>query len=95
MKIIRIIPNESGSYSTIQTWNKNVPPVGFAVVPDTLDTTMFYEYNGFVTLTVEDNVVTGIIPNVEAWETWKASLPAETEEATMEEIFDALLGVDD
>ena len=32
----------------------------------------FNNYNGFVTLTVAGDTVTGIEPNVEAWEVWKA-----------------------
>ena len=34
-------------------------------------------YNGSVTLTVEDGAVTFVTPDTEAWEAWKASLPAE------------------
>ena len=54
-------------------------PEGWAVVPDTLDTTDYYAYNGFVILTIETidgvDTVTSYVPNVEAWEEWKASLP--------------------
>lgn len=33
----------------------------------------FNSYNGFVHLTVEGDTVTGITPNTEAWEEWKAT----------------------
>ena len=95
MKIIKIEPYENGAYPPIQTWHKNIPPIGFAVVPDTLDTTVFYEHNGFVNLTVEDGLVTSMTANAVAWEEWKATMPTvETEsEATTEEVLNALLGV--
>ena len=80
MNIIRKELNEIGACSNVQTWSKPVPPEGCAIVPDTLDMTEFYAYNGFVTLIIEDDTVTAYTPNVEAWEAWKASLPEPTEE---------------
>lgn len=63
----------------IQSWQGTVPPPGHAIVPDNLDTTEFYTYNGFVNLEVdEENTVTAITPNLEAWEAWKSSLPVLT-----------------
>lgn len=57
---------------------QNVPK-GMALWPENLDTGDFYEHNGFVSLTLEEiegiSVVTGYVPNIEAWEAWKASLP--------------------
>ena len=47
--------------------------------PDELDTAVFYEYNGFVTLEIQDNKGQSCTSNVEAWEAWKASLPPEPE----------------
>ena len=35
----------------------------------------FIKHNGFVILTIEDNVVVGIEPDVVAWEEWKATIP--------------------
>ena len=50
-----------------------------AVWPEELSSDTFYEYNGFVTINVEEvdgiPVVTGYEPNVEAWTAWKESLP--------------------
>ena len=78
MKIIRKQPNSSGAYPPINAWGGTTPPGGYAIIPDDVDTSVFYTYNGFVTLTVEDNTVTGFIPDVEAWEAWKANLPEPT-----------------
>ena len=77
MYIITKEPFENGGYSVIQTWDLPVPPSGYAIVPDELDTAVFYEHNGFVVLTIEDDVVTAMEPNTEAWEAWKATLPTE------------------
>ena len=54
MHIIRIIPNEGGDYPPIQTWNGVTPPEGYTEV--SCDTSVFYEYRGFVTLTLTDGV---------------------------------------
>lgn len=90
--IIQKQPNPSGAYPAPQTWNSNVPPSGYAIIPDSVDMTTFYEYNGFVTLTIEGDTVTAYTPNVEAWEEWKASLPAPEEPVpTFEEDATAML----
>lgn len=98
MNIITIDPTSSGSHSAIQTWNYNTIPSGYAVWPDTVDTKDFYQYNGFVNLSVDiiDNVQTVInyTPNLEAWEAWKASFPPMPDpEPTDTEVLNTLLGV--
>ena len=146
MEIINLECNPSGAYSAIQSWSQPVPPEGFAEVR--CDTSVFYEYNGFVTLetvqesvsldegsaavveedaepelegaaedtdaeveedsaaeledagnTVEITVVIGMMPNVEAWEAWKATLPEPQPEPerqpTDTEVLNVLLGVTD
>lgn len=80
MNIILKTPYENGSYNIIQTWDVDaLIPDTHAVWSEDVDTAVYYEYNGFVFLTVEivDGVdtVTSCTPNVEAWEAWKASLP--------------------
>jgi hypothetical protein len=51
----------------------------------------FNSYNGFVTLTVEGDTVTGITPNVEAWEAWKANKQDEPQTPTTENsVYDEL-----
>ena len=80
MNIIFKEPYENGCYSNMQTWEASAPiPETHALWPDTLDTDDFYNYNGFVVLTIETidgvDTVTAYEPNVGAWEAWKASLP--------------------
>lgn len=53
MNIIRKTPNESGAYPAPQTWHKETPPDGYAVIADGVDMADFYAHNGFVTLTIE------------------------------------------
>ena len=77
--IIQKQPNLSGAYPALQSWDSPTPPDGYAIVQDAVDLSTFYEYNGFVMLTIETidgvDTVTAYEPNVEAWEAWKASLP--------------------
>ena len=69
--IIRIEPNGIGAHD-YQTSNLSFScPEGWAIVPDSIDMTDFHIYNGFVTLTIEDNTVTSYTPNTEACEAWK------------------------
>lgn len=78
MNIMQKNAGEQGGYGVIQSWSMPEVPEGYVRVPDGLDTGVFYEYNGFVTLTVEGDAVTAMEPNVEAWEAWKATLSEET-----------------
>lgn len=75
INIISLTPSENGAYNGLQTWNETAIPTGYAQWPDDLETDTFYEYNGFVTLTVKRNFVTEYTPNIVAWEEWKATLP--------------------
>lgn len=84
---IRPIPNPSGAYPAPQS---NYIP-GFLYLPNVYLET-FLAYNGFVTLTVDSNTVTGIEPEVEAWEAWKAEQPEPVPpEPTPQEDMDAML----
>ena len=67
--------SENGGYSVIQTWPGDVPPEGYVIVPDTLDTSVFYEFLGFVDLTIEGDTVTAMTGNQTALDAYKASLP--------------------
>ena len=92
MNIIQRNPNPSGAYAAPQTWNTPNIPSDYAIISDTMDMTDFYAYNGFVTMTIEDNTVTAYTPNMDAWEAWKASLPEpEPEQPTEEEDTAAML----
>lgn len=73
--IIQKQPNPSGAYPAPQSWSGNKPPVGYAIIPDTVDMTVFYAYNGFVILAIEGDTVTEYTPNTEAWEKWNAEQP--------------------
>lgn len=70
--------SENGGYSVIQTWPGDVPPEGYVIVPDTLDTSVFYDFMGFVTLELDGDIVTAMIGNQEAFDAYKASLPEPT-----------------
>lgn len=69
----------NAQFKDIQSWDAPWLLDGYAFLPEELDTTDFYRYNGCVDLTIENNVVTAIDPNVTAWETWKATLPSESQ----------------
>lgn len=75
MQIIAKEPLENGGYSVIQTWPGDVPPEGYVIVPNTLDTSVFYDFMGFVTLELDGDTVTAMIGNQEALDAYKASLP--------------------
>lgn len=55
-----------------------VPPT-CAVVPDDLDLSEFYEYNGFVVLDIVEgekiSTVKGYVPDEEKWNLWKSTQP--------------------
>jgi hypothetical protein len=85
MIIIQKEPNPSGAYPAPQTWDKPDIPITHAVIADTVDMTEFFNYNGFVILTIEDGVVTSYVPNVEAWEAWKAEQPEPVDPEPTEE----------
>lgn len=67
---INATPNKSGAYTAPQ-YNK-FP--GSVLLPDDM-LNDFIKYNGFVVLTIEDGVITGITPNTQEWEAWKAMQP--------------------
>ena len=79
MKIITKTPASNGAYPSIQDWPQLVPPEDYYKWPDALETETFYQYNGFVILTVTRGIVQSYEPNVEAWEAWKESLDPEPE----------------
>ena len=79
MQILEKEPLENGGYAVIQTWPVDVPPEGYVIVPDTLDTSVFYDFMGFVTLELDGDTVTAMIGNQEALDAYKASLPEPVE----------------
>ena len=78
MNIIQINANENGGRPPMQSWHGE-PPAGYALVPDTLDSSAFYDCMGFVTLELDGSTVTAMTGNQEALDAYKASLPEPVE----------------
>lgn len=78
MNIIQINANENGGRPPMQSWH-GAPPAGYALVPDTLDTSVFYDFMGFVTLELDGSTVIAMTGNQEALDAYKASLPEPVE----------------
>lgn len=78
MNIIQINANENGGRPPLQSWN-GAPPAGYALIPDTLDASAFYDFMGFVTLELDGSTVTAMTGNQEALDAYKASLPEPVE----------------
>lgn len=85
MNIIRQTPHDGGAYPSIQSGNFSAVPAGCALWLADVPTEDFYKYSGFVTLEISEvdgvSTVTSCVPNLDAWESWKASLPPEEPEA--------------
>lgn len=91
MLIISQTPSAAGQYPPILRCSSAGIPAGYYWWPDTLERDTFYQYEGFVVLTIVRNTVASYVPNVEAYEAWKASqAPAEP---TDTEVLNTLLGV--
>lgn len=78
MNIIQINANENGGRPPMQSLHGALP-AGYALVPDTLDTSVFYNFMGFVTLELDGSTVTAMTGNQEALDAYKASLPEPVE----------------
>jgi hypothetical protein len=61
MTIIAKTPQSSGAYPS-QTWEGNVAPDGYYAIPDSLVPT-WAQYAPFVTLTVDNDVITTMVDN--------------------------------
>lgn len=81
MMIIKKDAYANGGRPPMQSFNSTIPPKGYAAVPETMDTTVFYDHNGFVLIETEEingiETVKSMEPNIEAWEAWKATIPAD------------------
>lgn len=78
MNIIQINASENGGRPPMQSWHGE-PPTGYALLPDTIDTSVFYDFMGFVTLELDGSTVTAMTGNQEALDAYKASLPEPVE----------------
>ena len=74
MYYLNSLPNDSGNYGNPmgQPFNNCIQ------LPEELLST-YLDSNGFVTLTIENNIITNIEQNTEAYNAWKKSLPPETD----------------
>lgn len=96
--ICGIIPDANGMCNGIQSWHDVIPPNGYAFIHDKfIEIFQSTDPAGFVNITVENNTVTSMTVNTEAYNAYLASLPEpEPEpdrEPTADEILNALLGV--
>lgn len=81
MNIIRKDTRPSGARFNIEeNWSKPTPPDTHYQVADGVE----LSHGGFGTLTVEDGIVVGFAPDVQAWEHWQAEHPAP--EPTLDDI---------
>ena len=84
MYIIEIKENEENGYSPIQTWDKETPPEGYAIISEE-QRALFYSTDpaGFVNITVKDEdgvkVVDTIKINEKALKAYQASMPSATD----------------
>lgn len=91
MLVVSKTPSEAGQYPAIQQSTSAGIPEGFYWWPDSLERETFYQYEGFVILTIARNTVASYVPNEEAYEARKASQPEP--EPTDTEVLNMLLGV--
>lgn len=78
MKIVKLMPSSNGAYSQILE-NVSYIPDGWAQVSNACDTSVMQTYCGFVTLITENNIVTAMIANNEAYDAWNAAHPVTPE----------------
>lgn len=90
IKFIYTDKNEFGAYSTLQESSATQCPPGCVTVPDDVDTSAFYDYDGFVELTIIDGIVTKMAPKKEEWQHWKSNLPDEPEPTPAPTVWDEL-----
>lgn len=90
MKYLQPTPNPSGAYPSPQS---NAFPGAIPLTDEQAQTVV--DYNGFVTITSHEETIVDdftktvyeVMPNLEAWEAWKESLPPEPEpEPTAEDV---------
>lgn len=89
MYYVNRTPNESGNYG-----NPHSAADGF-LLPDEL-LASYTAARGFVTVTVEDDVITSVETNAEALEAYLAEYPGPAEEEPepgLDDVVNALLGV--
>jgi uncharacterized small protein (DUF1192 family) len=81
-------PNPSGAYSNPQT-----QPFPSCVALTDEQAATFFQYNGFVEVTVDNGGAVTVEPNMEVWEAWKkeqedAELAGDGEEEVVEDLLE-------
>lgn len=71
MYIIKIAAEENGGRSPLQMWDEFTAPEGYAICPDEFYD-IFYSTDpaGFVNITIDDNVVTSMEVNQQAYDAY-------------------------
>ena len=91
MRFIKKIPDVNGAYFPIQSWDGAAPADEHYLVADGVELSC----GGFGELIIENDIVIGFTPNVEAWEQWQAEhtepIPQMT---TQEAILDKLTEIE-
>lgn len=80
MMIIKREANEAGYRPPMLTWADAILPDGFVQISDTVDTSIYYHAMGFVDLVVENDIVTSMTANSEAYQTYLDGIPGPTAE---------------
>lgn len=75
MFILNNMQYSSGQYGVIESWGLDEAPSNFYIIPEDLDTSVFYQYDGFVNLVLDDDCATvvGFVPNMDAYNDYAAS----------------------
>lgn len=76
MMIIKREANEAGYRPPMLTWADAILPDGFVQISDTVDISIYYHAMGFVDLVVENDIVTSMTANSEAYQAYLAEIPA-------------------
>lgn len=80
MMIIKREANEAGYRPPMLTWAGAILPDGFVQISDTVDTSIYYHAMGFLDLVAENDIVTSMTANSEAYQTYLDGIPGPTAE---------------
>ena len=73
------VKNDSGAYH-----NPQCEPFNSCIELDDAQSKVFLDYNGFVIITEENGKAVSVEPNIELWESWKASIQEPEQETSKE-----------
>lgn len=75
MFVLSKTPSAAGQYPPIMQSAQAAIPEGYYWWPDSLERETFYQYEGFVILTIKRDTVASYVPNEEAYAKWKEEQP--------------------